>query len=120
MSICRSHFGQNYAGARDNFIYVYSQDNDSAYKQADRMVLARVAKDLITDRGAYEFFVRVDEAGQPHWTKDIAGRGAAFVHPGRCYRSGISYNAALKRLLGRRLLFRAEGPTERRAVTAVL
>lgn len=73
MSICRSHFGQNYAGARDNFIYVYSQDNDSAYKQADRMVLAR-----------------------------------------------ISYNAALKRLLGRRLLFRAEGPTERRAVTAVL
>jgi CubicO group peptidase (beta-lactamase class C family) len=93
------NFGPNYAGARDNFVYIYSQDNDSAYKQADRMVLARVAKDRITDRDAYEFLALVDAAGQPHWTKDIAGRGTAFVHPGRCYRGGISYNAALKRYL---------------------
>lgn len=28
---------------------------------------------------------------------DVSRRVAAFTNPGRCYRSGISYNAALKR-----------------------
>ena len=32
-------------------------------------------------------------------TTEIAGRGAVFTHPGRCYRSGISYHAALGRYL---------------------
>ncbi|MGH7225222.1 MAG: serine hydrolase, partial [Gemmataceae bacterium] len=38
------NFGKNYAGARDGFVYVYSHDAGSAYKPADRMVLARVPK----------------------------------------------------------------------------
>ena len=29
------NFGKNYAGARDEFVYVYSQDSDSAYKECD-------------------------------------------------------------------------------------
>ncbi len=93
------NFGRNYAGARDQYAYVYSHDNDSAYKPADRMVLARVPQDAITDRKAYEFFARIDESGGAHWTRDIGNRGAAFVHPRRCYRSSVSYNAALKRYL---------------------
>jgi hypothetical protein len=36
---------------------------------------------------------------KPAWTKDVKERGAVFTHPGRCYRSGITYNAALKRYL---------------------
>jgi CubicO group peptidase (beta-lactamase class C family) len=35
----------------------------------------------------------------PVWTKDIEKRGAVFTHPGNCYRSGVSFNAALKRYL---------------------
>lgn len=50
------NFGRNYSGARDEFVYVYSHDNDSAYKPADRMVLARVPKDRIRHRDAYEFY----------------------------------------------------------------
>ena len=50
------NFGKNYAGARDGYVYIYSPDGDSAYRAADRMVLARVPKDRITERGAYEFF----------------------------------------------------------------
>ena len=38
------NFGKNYAGARDDFVYVYSHDSDSAYTAADRMVLGRVGK----------------------------------------------------------------------------
>jgi CubicO group peptidase (beta-lactamase class C family) len=91
------NFGRNYSGARDEFVYVYSHDHASAYEPADRMVLARVRLDAITDRKSYEFFAGLDNADQPLWTMDIEKRGAVFTHPGHCYRSGISYNAALKR-----------------------
>jgi CubicO group peptidase (beta-lactamase class C family) len=93
------NFGRNYAGARDNYVYVYSHDNDSAYQPADRMVLARVPKARIKDRAAYEFFQGRDAASQPTWTTDITRRGAVFNYEGNCYRSGISYDSGLKRYL---------------------
>jgi hypothetical protein len=93
------NFGRNYAGARDEFVYIYSHDSDSAYKPADRMVLARVPAERVKQRDAYRFFAGLKDSGQPTWTADIANRAAVFTHPGRCYRSGISYNAALKRYL---------------------
>jgi len=93
------NFGRNYAGARDDYVHIYSHDADSAYTPADGMVLARVPKDKIKNRGAYEFFKRLDTNGNPVWTRDINERGAVFDNPGRCYRSGISYNAGLKRYL---------------------
>jgi hypothetical protein len=93
------NFGRNYAGARDAFVYVYSHDHDSAYKPAGRMVLARVPADRIGQRDAYEFFAGMNDDGQPAWTADVSKRFSVFTHAGRCYRSGISYNAALKRYL---------------------
>ena len=93
------NYGRNYAGARDAFVYVFSHDADSAYVAADRMVLARVPKNRIRDRASYEFFAGLDTQRRPMWTKDISKRGAVFTFPGSCYRSGISYNAGLKRYL---------------------
>ncbi|MBT3265498.1 DUF4185 domain-containing protein, partial [Candidatus Poribacteria bacterium] len=93
------NFGANYAGARDEYAYVYSQDADTAYLASDRMVLARVPTGAIGDREAYEFFAGVDAGGEPRWTDDIASREAVFEHPGRCYRSGVTYNAGLDRYL---------------------
>jgi CubicO group peptidase (beta-lactamase class C family) len=91
------NFGKDYAGARDEFVYVYSPDAESAYRPADRMVLARVPKGKITEQAAYEFFRGADADGRPTWTKNVAERGAVFTHVGRCYRSGVTYNAGLKR-----------------------
>ncbi len=93
------NFGKDYAGARDEFVYLYSHDSDSAYERADRFVMARVPKNQLRDRTAYEFFVRLDPAGQPMWSHDIKERGAVFSHPGACYRSAVTYNAVLKRYL---------------------
>src|SRR5262249_45118824 len=93
------NFGRNYSGARDDFVYVYSQDSNSAYERADRYVLARVPREKIMERAAWEFFTALDDGGQPQWSRDIGGRGAVFSHPGSCYRSGITYDAALKRYL---------------------
>lgn len=93
------NFGRNYAGARDGCVYIYSHDANSAYTPSDRMVLARVPKDEIRNRQAYEFFKALDTNGNPVWTRDINERGAVFENPGRCYRSGISFDAGLKRYL---------------------
>jgi hypothetical protein len=93
------NFGRNYADAHDAFVYVYSHDSDSAYEAADQFVLGRVPKDRIKDRDAYEFFKSLDATAQPVWTKHIEQRRAVFHYPGRCYRSSITYNAALKRYL---------------------
>lgn len=93
------NYGRDYAGARDGFVYVYSHDGPDAYHPGDRMVLARVPKGRIMERDAYEFFAGLDPSGGPTWTRDLDRRGAVFTHPGKCYRSGISYNAALGRYL---------------------
>jgi hypothetical protein len=93
------NFGRDGAGSRDEYTYIYSHDNDSAYSPADRMVLARVPADRITDRSAYEFYAGRDSQNHPSWTSDIALRVGVFAFEGRCYRSGISYNAGLNRYL---------------------
>jgi CubicO group peptidase (beta-lactamase class C family) len=93
------NFGKNYAGARDSYVYAVSHDNASAYAPADRFILMRVPKHRIRDRAAYEFFKNRDASGDPVWTADIAKRGSVFTFAGRCRRSGISYNAPLRRYL---------------------
>ena len=103
------NFGKNYAWARDDWAYVYSHDADSAYKAADRMVLARVPKGRIRERPAYEFFRGLDAQGQPLWSTEIGDRAAVFTHKGRCYRSGITYDAGLKRYLWVQIIPGTEG-----------
>ena len=93
------NFGQNYKGARDNYVYIYSFDDKDAYVPSDRMVMARVDKNRITDRNAYEFFSVADGNGKSVWTKDISQRGAVFTNPANCYRSHVTYNPGLKRYL---------------------
>ncbi len=93
------NFGRNYAGARDGFAYVYSFDSDSAYEPADRMILARVPAERLTERPAWEWFAGLDAAGGPTWSGEIAERAAVFEHTGRCYRSGVTWCAGLGRYL---------------------
>jgi CubicO group peptidase (beta-lactamase class C family) len=93
------NFGKNYSGARDNFVYIYSHDSDSAYEPSDRMVMARVPKDRLIERKVYEFFQGLNHSGHAVWTRDIEEMKAVFVNPGSCYRSSISYNTGLKRYL---------------------
>jgi len=61
--------------------------------------MARVPKERIRDRDAYEFFQRLDEGGQPIWTPNIEARGHVFQYLGRCQRMDIVYNPGIKRYL---------------------
>ena len=92
-------FGRNYAGARDAFVYIYSQDGPSAYEPSDGLVLARVPQSRIRRRDAYEFFSHVDAHGAPVWTADIGRRGPVFAFPGHCQRVGAVYNPFCMRYL---------------------
>lgn len=92
------NFGRDYAGARDGFVYTYSQDGPSAYESDNRLILARAPVDRLMERGAWDFFERLD-AGRPVWTRDIARRGAVLAYPGHVQRSDAVYNRGLKRYL---------------------
>jgi hypothetical protein len=91
------NFGRNYAGAFDEFVYVYSPDANSAYEVADRLVLARVHKSRIRERAAYEFFT--GQPGAPAWSLDLARRSAVFAAAGLCHRASLSFSSGLKRFL---------------------
>ncbi|MBI4904839.1 MAG: serine hydrolase [Acidobacteria bacterium] len=93
------NYGKNYAGARDSFVYTYSQDGPSAYESDNALVLARVPKHRIADRAAWEFFERLDAGGRPQWSGDVARRGAAFVKPVGCQRVDAVYNPGIGRYL---------------------
>ena len=92
-------FGRNYAAARDEFVYMYSPDANSAYQAADQLVLARVPKTRIGDRDSYEFFVGLDDRGQPLWSHDLGQRRSVFGVGQAFYRSRVTYNGALRRYL---------------------
>jgi CubicO group peptidase (beta-lactamase class C family) len=93
------NFGRDYAGARDEFVYVYSPDTNTAYEPADRLVLARVPKNHLSERSAYEFFVRIEPNGNAVWSHDITDRGSVFSNPGAVCRSHVTYSTALRRYL---------------------
>jgi CubicO group peptidase (beta-lactamase class C family) len=93
------NYGANYEGARDSFVYTYSPDIDIAYLPANELLLARVPKNAVTRRSAYEFFAGLDDKGAPRWTKELEQRSGVFVAPDLVYRTGISFNAGLGRYL---------------------
>ncbi|WP_257669482.1 serine hydrolase [Parapedobacter tibetensis] len=93
------NYGKNYAGARDEYVYIYSHDEASAYKNSDHFVLARVPKKQLKDWQQYEFFAGYENDNQPKWSEDIRKRKPVFTNPGKCYRSGITYHKGLKKYL---------------------
>jgi hypothetical protein len=73
--------GRNYEGAPDKYVYVYSQEGPSAYEADDQIVLARVPKERIRDKSAYEHL------------------GPVFRFPAHCERVEAVYHPGLKRYL---------------------
>ena len=92
-------FGRNYSGATDGYVYTVSPHADDAYKPADSFDLARVPKDGITRRDAWEFFAGLGSDGLPRWTKDVNGRTPVLEKRGKCSRSGVTFVPALERYL---------------------
>ena len=94
------NYGKNYAGARDGYVYMLSHNHPSAYKNGDGFVLLRVPKDKITEREAYEIFMRTDEnSGNPIFGSVFTQYGLVLKCPARACRVSVSYNAGLGRYI---------------------
>lgn len=65
--------GKANATAKDVFIYIYSPEGAHAHK----LLLARVHKDKLGIRNAWEYFTSYHD-GQPQWSSDINKRG--YIH----------------------------------------
>ncbi len=97
-------FGQAYAGARDEYVYVYAPDSiDPSHwrvRLPGRINLLRVRRTQLEDKSAYEFFSGRDPAGAPQWTREIARRAPVWRDDRQgTQRMAVSYNAGLKRYL---------------------
>lgn len=96
------NYGKNNAGARDDYLYFYSPDTNSAYIVTDDIILGRVHKNRVRDKSAYQFFSGFGWGwDEPAWTSDFSARKPVFTSSGRCYRPEVVYNSEI----GRYLLF---------------
>ncbi|MFC1714605.1 hypothetical protein ACFL6S_13140 [Candidatus Poribacteria bacterium] len=68
--------GKDNSLARDDYLYIYSPEGSHAH----RLLLARVHKDKIGIRNAWEYFVKYEDT-RPVWTSDIHERGYVHIFP---------------------------------------
>ena len=92
------NFGRNYQGARDEYVYTYSQQGPSAYQVDDGVLLARAPKTSLRNRNAWRFCAGV-EGGRPVWSADIASAKPVFAYPRHCQRVDAVYHPATHRYL---------------------
>ena len=69
-------YGRDNSAAKDDYLYIYSPEGGHVHK----LLLARVRKDKIDIRSAWEYFVKYED-NRPVWTSDIHERGYAHVFP---------------------------------------
>ena len=105
-------FGKNYAGARDGYVYVASQANDSAYEFSADIVMFRTPKTRVADRKSYEFFAGLDRVGTAVWSKDIERRRPILSDRNGCSRLSLVYNAGLKRYIMTKSHIPVGGPVQ--------
>jgi hypothetical protein len=72
--------GQDYRENEDGYAYVYAPNGDIEGTM-NELVMFRVPKDRILNRGAYEFFVERHTDGNARWSRDIDDRGVVHSFP---------------------------------------
>ncbi len=94
-------FGQDYQGARDNYVYIYAPEikmNAWAVQKPGEITLIRVLKSNLEDGSQYEYFAGLDGNDNPTWTSNIADRQPVFKDAANgVMRTSINYDAGLNR-----------------------
>jgi hypothetical protein len=91
-------FGRDYAGARDDYVYVYSE-KERTQSNKD-LLLARVHKTQIQNRSAYEFYSGIDGSGNPTWSSNLSNAISVFHDEnGVNWGYQVAYNPGIKRYL---------------------
>jgi len=77
--------------------FVYAISNDSNWESGDHLRLARVHRNRVHDRAAWEFFNGTPES--PAWTPDESAAQPVFRDPGHVGHPDMTYVPALQRFL---------------------
>ena len=92
------NYGQDYAGARDNFVYFYGRNETSSGRDTVAY-LGRVPKGTLTDKNSFEYFTGFNGSGNPTWSPSIGQRKPVFQDSNGVGPINISYNPTIKRYL---------------------
>ncbi len=88
-------FGRDYLGARDNYVYGYSERGFN-----NGLGLFRVNKTRLANRRAYRFFAGLDSNNDPIWSANIANRQPVFTDSnGVGWGANVVYHPILNRYL---------------------
>jgi hypothetical protein len=102
------NFNKDYANARDTFVYIYAPDGSGGSgATATKVNFARVSKNRLRQRSAYEFFRGLDTGGNPLWTSDVSQSQPVMVDP-----NGVSDSPSVifHLLFGRYIMTKTFGP----------
>lgn len=93
-------FGQDYQGARDQYVYIYAPEIKSSsfeVMKPGEITLMRVPRGRMTDQSSYEFFAGLS-GGSPNWTSDPDGRRPVLnTGSDGVMKTSAFYNPGLKR-----------------------
>lgn len=94
-------FGKGYAGARDDYVYIYAPENHQDIWEVQRpgeISLMRVPKAQLANEDAYAYFAGLDQEDAPRWSDAIGDREPVFRDAvNGVMRTSVSYNPGLKR-----------------------
>jgi len=87
------NYGKNNDGAKDEYVYAYGSDAESAYDIYDHIILARVHEDSILTKSAYQYFS--GNVQSPAWSSNLNDYNPVFTFAGKGTRFSAIYNSGL-------------------------
>jgi hypothetical protein len=95
-------FGKDYTGLPDalaGYVYLYGPRQSSDGGSGNRLYLARAPRIRLRERGAYEFFQKLDAVGVPVWVAEVVLAQPVFSDPNGVSPGAVVYDPGLKRFL---------------------
>ena len=94
------NFGEDYDGARDDYVYFYSPDFSAGPDEKTYdIIMGRVWKSEIRDRSSYEFYSGPDDDGYPTWSSEVTDRIPIFHDDNEAGFPSVTYNKGLRRYI---------------------
>jgi hypothetical protein len=87
-------FGPGYTGVPESLgSYVYAVSNDENWETGNNVFMARVPRDRVLDRSAWQFYAGV--SGEPAWTNEEFRARPILSDPGKVGHPTMTWNAGL-------------------------
>jgi hypothetical protein len=95
------NFGQDYADAPDQYVYLYGyKAGDSTHTYMARVLPANLTNDpTVADQTSYQYFAGFDAQGNPLWSTDAAQARPVFTDLNGAGPADGVYNPVLKRYI---------------------